>query len=101
MQVTGPSLAELRLFSAKLRSRPQTIWPRNTFGSVEAVPRSWVIVAFSAPVAVVSSACVLLSAQPVNRINWLYNTVPQPTMPVTARLQYQFWHYAADGMLLA
>ncbi|KAI7836279.1 hypothetical protein COHA_009867 [Chlorella ohadii] len=51
VQITGPTLTALRLFSAKLRTKPPAIWSRYTFGVVAAVPRSWVIVAFAAPCA--------------------------------------------------
>jgi len=50
MQVAGPTLSALRLFSPKLMKKPSTIWSRYVFGAVEAVPASWVIVAYAAPV---------------------------------------------------
>ncbi len=48
-QVTGPSLQALRQLLLKLLNKPQAIWDPHAFGAVEAVPRSWVIVAFAAP----------------------------------------------------
>lgn len=50
LQVTGPSVQALRQLSPKLLNKPDTIWSRRTFGIVEPMPASWVIVAFSTPV---------------------------------------------------